>query len=188
MRSSETLLTSITREIDQCLRAVSGEQLDAAVEAIDTAQRVFVAGAGRSGLAVRAFAMRLMHLGKTVHVVGDVTTPGICAGDLLVIGSGSGSTGSLRIQAEKAKAIGADILLLTIMPHSPIGTLADVVVQIPAPSPKAEDAANTVESIQPMGSLFEQSLFLLGDCLILALMQHNQQSSDEMFTRHANLE
>jgi len=79
-------------------------------------------------------------------------------------------------------------LLLTIVPRSPIGTIADVVVQVPAPSPKAEDAANAVGSIQPMGSLFEQSLFLLGDCLILALMQRNQQNSDEMFTRHANLE
>jgi len=188
MTSSEKLISSVIGEIDQCLRAVSPEQFDAAVEAIDAAGRVFVAGAGRTGLVMRALAMRLMHLGKTVHVVGDVTTPGIREGDLLVIGSGSGTTGSLRIQAEKAKGIGADILLLTIMSHSPIGTIAEMVVQIPAPSPKADDAANTVESIQPMGSLFEQCLLLLGDFLILALMQRNQQNSDEMFTRHANLE
>ena len=188
MTSFERLIPSVTGEIDQCLRAVSPEQLDAAVEAVDKAQRVFVAGAGRSGLGMRAFAMRLMHLGKTVHVVGDVTTPGIGKHDLLVIGSGSGSTGSLRIQAEKAKDIGAAILLLTIVPNSQIGAMADVVVRIPAPSPKAAEAAGTVESIQPMGALFEQSLFLLGDVLILVLMQHSQQNSDEMFTRHANLE
>ena len=188
MTSFEKLVSFVTGEIDQCLRAVSPEQLDAAVEAIGKAHRVFVAGAGRSGLAMRAFAMRLMHLGKTVHVVGDVTTPGIEEHDLLAIGSGSGSTGSLRIQAEKAKSIGAGILLLTIVPNSPIGSIADVVVHVPAPSPKAEGAADTIESIQPMGSLFEQSLFLLGDVLVLALMQHNQESSDEMFTRHANLE
>jgi len=137
---------------------------------------------------MRGFAMRLMHMGKTVHVVGDVTTPGIEAGDLLVIGSGSGSTGSLQVIAEQAKKHGATVLLLTIVPDSPIGSMADVVVQIPAPSSKAPDATETVESLQPMGSLFEQALFVLGDVLVLALMQAQGLDSDEMFARHANLE
>jgi 6-phospho-3-hexuloisomerase len=188
MTSSENLIPSLTHEIEQCLRAISPEQLDAAVEAIDQAESIFVAGAGRSGLAMRAFAMRLMHLGKTVYVVGDVTTPGIKEHDLLLIGSGSGSTGSLQIQAEKARSIRAVILLLTIVPGSPIGSTADLEIHIPAPSPKANRAIKTVDSIQPMGSLFEQTLFLLGDILILRLMERNKRSSDEMFKLHANLE
>ena len=188
MKSKEELIQIITGEVDQCLRSVSPAQLDAAVEKIDKAPRMFIAGAGRSGLAMRAFAMRLMHLGKTVHVVGDVTAPSIEEHDLFVIGSGSGSTGSLRVQAEKARSIGAQILLITIVPESPIGSIADAVVSIPAPSPKAKAAAGIVKSVQPMGSLFEQSLFLLGDFLILALMEHRHQDSEEMFKRHANLE
>jgi 6-phospho-3-hexuloisomerase len=188
MTSSENLIPSLTREIEQCLRAVSSEQLDAAVEAIDRAERIFVAGAGRSGLAMRAFAMRLMHLGKTAYVVGDVTTPGVKKHDLLLIGSGSGSTGSLRIQAEKASRFGAMILLFTIAPGSPIGSEADLEVHIPAPSPKARRVLNAVDSIQPMGSLFEQTLFLLGDILILRLMEQDQRNSNEMFELHANLE
>jgi 6-phospho-3-hexuloisomerase len=188
MKSPEMLIATIVGEIDHCLRAVSPDDVEAAIEVIDQAPRVFVAGVGRSGLAVRAFAMRLMHLGKPVHVVGDVTTPGIREDDLLVIGSGSGSTDSLCVHARRAKGVGARILLVTIVPDSPIAGLADVLVRIPAPSSKAKGAAGTVDSRQPMGSLFEQSLFLLGDGVILALMQRNRQGSDEMFTRHANLE
>ena len=182
------LVAQVTQEIGECLQRVPLEQIRSAVAAIDRARRVYVAGAGRSGLAMRAFAMRMMHMGKTVHVVGDVTTPGIADGDLLVIGSGSGSTGSLQVIAERAKKHGALLLLLTIVPDSPIGALADVVVQIPAPSSKAPDAADTVASLQPMGSLFEQSLFMLGDVLIVALMQKHGLSADTMFARHANLE
>lgn len=188
MQSSQEIIPQIVREIDRCLRAVVPAQTDAVAEAIDDAQRVFVAGAGRSGLAMQAFAMRLMHLGKTVHVVGNVATPAIGERDLLVIGSGSGSTESLRVMAGRAKAAGARLVLLTILPDSPIGRVSDVVLRIPAPSPKAKGAAQTVRSIQPMGSLFEQSLFLLCDALILVLMHKNEMSSEEMFTRHANLE
>lgn len=90
--------------------------------------------------------------------------------------------------ARKAKEVGAKILLLTIDPNSPIGQLADYTVEIPAPSPKVVGGATTGHSLQPMGSLFEQSLFVLLDCLILLLMKKENQTAEQMFGRHANLE
>src|SRR5512136_868994 len=57
--------------------------------------RVYVAGAGRSGLIARAFAMRLLHLGFDVYVVGETVTPALQRGDTLVIFSGSGETHSM---------------------------------------------------------------------------------------------
>ena len=188
MKNPDELITEIARELKACLESVKVESLNSACEELSVANNIFVAGAGRSALAVRGFAMRLMHLGKKVHMVGDVTTPSISRGDLLVMGSGSGSTGSLQVMAEKAKEIGAKIILITILPDSPIGQLADCVIRIPAPSAKARDASGIVDSIQPMGSLFEQSLFIIGDLLIVMLMQKENMSSDEMFKRHANLE
>ncbi len=179
----------VVREIGECLQSVSAEQIESAMESIDSAERIFVIGAGRSGLAMQAFAMRLMHLGKKVHWVGEVSTPAIGERDLLVIGSGSGSTASLQTTASRAKESGAQVLLFTIQPDSPIGRLADGVVRIPAPSPKVEGEVTSVDSVQPMGSLFEQSLFLLCDTFILTLMQkEGDRSSEVMFTRHANLE
>ena len=157
------------------------------VDAIASARQVFVAGAGRSGLAVKAFAMRLMHMGTNAYVVGETVTPNLTAGDLIVFGSGSGSTGSLVGMAKKAKAIGAKIALLSILGESPIAELADIVIRIPAPTPKIErDTGFT--SVQPMGSLFEQSLLLALDAIILMLMERSDKDSDTMFTRHANLE
>jgi 6-phospho-3-hexuloisomerase len=121
------------------------------------------------------------------HVVGETTTPPICAGDCLIIGSGSGRTPSLVAVAERASAIGAKIVLFTIDANSPIAARAHTIVDIPAVSPKARNSSGG-RSLQPMGSLFEQCLFLLLDALILALMQENNVAEAEMFARHANLE
>jgi len=181
-------IAAIAQEISVCLSKVRAEQVQSAVEALESAPRVFCAGAGRSALGVRGFAMRLMHLGKAVHVVGDTTTPGIGAGDLLLVGSGSGRTAGLLASAQKAKDLGASVLLITIDPQSPIGHLADLIVTIPAPSPKAAGGGGTVATIQPMGSLFEQSLFVLLDAIVVLLMQRSKISSEQMFARHANLE
>ncbi len=188
MSETEQVITAVADEIGACLRAVRVDALEGAVRELTDAPRIFLAGAGRSALGIRGFAMRLMHLGKDAHVVGEVTTPSTAKGDLLVIGSGSGRTESLLAMASKAKKIGVRILLLTIDPGSPIGELADCILQVPAPSTKAKDAPGAIESIQPMGSLFEQTLFVLCDAMIVLLMRDQQLTSDEMFKRHANLE
>lgn len=187
MQPRETLKAVVT-ELDECLAKVSPENIETALNELSKAKRIFLAGAGRSALAVRAFAMRLMHMRKVVYVVGESTTPGIVRDDLLVIGSGSGRTASLLAMAQKAKQIGAGLMVVTIDPQSPIGKLADCVIQIPAPSPKAQNNETLNKSIQPMGSLFEQSLLLLLDSIVLLLMEKENLSSDEMFISHANLE
>ncbi len=183
----QTYFEQVLSELQQTLSQVSNEHSDELADAIVGVKRVFVAGAGRSGLVVRAFAMRLMHLGLTVHVVGETTTPSLQPDDLLIIGSGSGSTGSLVVMAEKAKKIGATLALLTIQTDSPIGQIADIIITIPAPSPKVQGETG-FRSIQPMGALFEQSMALTLDTLLLLLMSKTNESSDTMFTRHANLE
>ena len=54
---------------------------------------------------IRGLAMRLMHMGYTSFVVGETITPAIQPGDLLVIASGSGSTETLTVIAEKCKKL-----------------------------------------------------------------------------------
>ena len=183
---SKNYISEVLKELSNTLPAISEDEIESFVKLILSANRVFLSGAGRSRLAVMAFCMRLMHMGFTVHMVGEVTTPNIEPGDLLVIGSGSGETSTLSCNATKAKDIGANLALITISPQSSIGRIADVTVQIHAPSPKA--AKTDIESIQPMGSLFEQSLFLLLDVVVLLLMENNKDTSADMFKKHANLE
>lgn len=188
MADFPTTAATIANEIQACLARIDPAAVAALESAVATAPRIFIAGAGRSGLAMRALAMRLMHLGLAVHVLGEVTTPAIAAGDLLLIGSGSGRTPSLVAAATRAVELGARVALITIAPASPIGQVAATVVRIPAPSPKAAPTADAQPSRQPMGALFEQCLWLLGDALVMILMVRTSQTSDAMFTRHANLE
>jgi len=183
-------LEAVLDELGKAMRAVDPGELRALQERLGAARRVFVAGAGRSGLVVRAFAMRLMHLGLQVYVVGDVTTPAFAAGDLLVIGSGSGETDSLCAVARKAKALGGVLAVVTIVPSSTLAQLAEVVVRVDAPSPKAAAQAGVQRrrSVQPMGALFEQTMLLLLDAVVMRLAAARGASPDELFARHANLE
>ena len=177
----------IVKELERTMAGLDAGQGERLADAVLAAGKIFVAGAGRSGFAVKAFAMRLMHMGFDAYVVGETVTPNLEPGDLLIIGSGSGATGSLITIAEKAKRLGAVLGLVTISSDSPIGVHADIVMKISAPTPKAAVDAR-FKSVQPMGSLFEQSLLLTLDAVILRLMEKRGNDSDTMFTKHANLE
>ncbi|HHX07674.1 MAG TPA: 6-phospho-3-hexuloisomerase [Erysipelothrix sp.] len=185
--SYTTYATTVLKELNQTLLSVEDQKVQEFVELIDQAQEVFCAGAGRSGFQVKGFAMRLMHMGLNSYVVGETCTPNIKDDGLLVICSGSGETKSLVNHAQKAKEVGAKIALITINPESTIAKLADVVIEISAPSPKSAKEGQ-IKTIQPMGSLFEQSEGLLMDLSVLLLMDKRQMTSETMFGRHANME
>ncbi len=187
MTTCATLAAQIATELTQTLAAIQEDQVEALVWHIRNARRIFLAGAGRSGWIMRTFAVRLTHLDLKVHVVGDATTPAIGPGDLLVIGSGSGETASLVGHATAARRHGARVALLTTAPASSIGRQADVIVHIPASTPKA---AQTTEprSIQPMANLFEQALLVVLDIVTMRLMEEMKADPAQMFARHANLE
>lgn len=177
----------ILDELHQTLQTIDIERSNAFVQLLLNAKEIFCAGAGRSGFAVKAFAMRLMHMGLNSYVVGETCTPNIDDTGLLVVCSGSGSTKSLVNHAQKAKEVGAKVALITINPDSPIAKMADVVIQINAVSPKSAKQGD-IKSIQPMGSLFEQSEALYMDAVIMMLMEKKHMDSDTMFGRHANME
>ncbi len=184
----DSAIKLIVNELAKCTSQVSGDDLARAGDMIVAAPRIFLTGAGRSGLSMRAFAMRLMHLGKTVYVVGETTTPGITSRDLLIIGSGSGQSDVLLKITERAQQQGANILLFTAETISPLSELADHLVIIPAPSLKPFESKRSFMSSQPMGSLFEQSLLILCDSLLFTLMDHLGVGEQKMRANHANLE
>ncbi len=181
------MLGGIIDELAANSKQVSADQLEALADAVIASERIFVAGAGRAGFAARAFALRLMHMGLTTFFVGEPTTPSIQPGDLLVIISGSGETGSLAVMANRAKKFGAKLATITIHPEATIGSLADVVVRLPGATPKSA-LNDTVGSIQPMANSFEQLSWLSCDVVIMILMDKLHKDADEMFKRHANLE
>jgi len=175
----------ILQELEQTLGKVREDQIAAAIRAVLGARRIFVAGAGRSGLALKMVAMRLMHLGLAVHVVGETTTPAISRGDLLLVASGSGSTKSAVAAAEVARNVKADVLVITTAPASRLGELATWIVEIPAAT-KQDHAGNL--SHQYAGALFEQAVLLTMDSVFQEMWYRNGASAEQLYKRHANLE
>ncbi|WP_150451173.1 6-phospho-3-hexuloisomerase [Arenibacter lacus] len=178
-------MQTIMDEHQRLTAQIKSDEIAALMPAINKANRIFLMGAGRTGLMMKASAMRLMHLGYTVFVVGETTTPAIDEGDLLIAGSGSGTTSGIVRAAEVAKNVGANVICFTTSPTSPLATLADYTVTIPAAQKQARDED---VSKQYAGSLFEQSLLLSFDALIQALWDIDGSTASELWKRHANME
>ena len=163
------------------------EDLEQWIDVLAQAERIFVVGAGREGIAAKSFSMRLMHLGKTVHWVWDDTAPGMGKGDLFIAINGSGKIGHIDYLIRQARETGASIAAVTGAPKEKEMRLADHVLFVPACVYKGRDE-RAAASIQPMGNLFEQHLFLLFDIIILLLMEKLGLTPQEMEKKHRNIE
>jgi len=177
----------ILEELDSLLAAVDEQQMREFMDALASARRIFVIGMGRTGLVMRAFAMRLMHVGFSAHVIGETTTPSIGQGDLLVVGSGSGETRWPLDATEMAKKLGARVVTITSRPESSLARAADLVIKLPAASLKAR-SSDAHPSAQPVGSLFEQGLLVLLDAVVMLLMERIPEAPAILPERHANIE
>lgn len=178
-------ISLVLGEIADTAARISPDRLRQAASMLENADRVFVAGAGRSGLVLRMAAMRLMHLGLVVHVAGDTTTPAIRKGDLLLVASGSGSTSGIVKAAETAAKAGARIVAFTANSGSALAGLADAVVLLPAQQ-KTDHGSGV--SRQYSGSLFEQVLFVATEAVFQTLWDNADIPAEQLWLRHANLE
>lgn len=181
----QTNLTMILEENQKLANQIDFAQIADMIPFIQNAERIFIVGAGRTGLALKAAAMRLMHLGLTVFVVGETTTPAIRTNDLLIAGSGSGTTSSIVKAAEKAVSANAKVISISTTLDSPLAKLSSHVAILPAA--QKEDHGGSI-SKQYAGSLFEQSVLLLTDALIQTLWKLEGTPAEELWKRHANLE
>lgn len=185
LESAEAALALLRSEIDGAVHRLDANQIERAVELIGGADRVFVHGAGRSGIALRMTAMRLMHLGLTAFVVGDPTTPSIGRGDLLITASGSGTTESVVRAARLAVSAGATVVAVTTVADSPLAGLSSATVVVSA---AAKLDRRSSASRQYAGSLFEQLVVVIGDAIFQTLWMRFGTSADTLWLRHSNLE
>jgi len=176
----------ILQEIKTVLQQVDEKQVEILMDEILKAEKIVVCGAGRVGMAIRGFGMRLGHLGLQAYTLGDSTVPGIGEGDLLIVASGSGETQTIFDLVSIAKRNKSSIVAITGNPESRIGLLADSFVKITAPS-KTKAVDNFI-SVQPMTTLNEQCLGLFFDAVCLKLMERMGETHDTMWARHSNLE
>ncbi len=159
---------------------------DALIDAIVAAKRIAIYGAGREGLQMDGFAMRLAHMGRDVHLVGDMTTPPVGPGDLLIVSSGPGASNVGDALIRVARDAGAKIAVITAQPQGRTPASADVRFHIPAQT-MANDRGGGL-SVLPMGSLFETAQMILFEILILKLRDRLGETAETMRARHTNLE
>ena len=117
---------------------------------------------------------------------GDNSTPSIPEGDILVIGSGSGETDTMKILAEQAKEHGAKLALISGHPESYIGKLADYNIKV------ARIGANTPEEKEKASIAITRSYYqvavMLNDCIMTQMMEKLGIQFEDVMNNHNNLE
>ena len=175
------ILNIIIEEIQNVLTNINDEELEVFVSKFDKSKRIFVTGEGRSGLIAKSFAMRLMHLGYNVFVVGETITPAIDTGDIFVAISGSGESINILNYTKKAISKGCNILAVTSKLESELGKLANTSLIIPG---TVKGDIYNRKSIQLLSSLFDQSLHIVLDAVCLLISYKNGISNADASNNH----
>jgi 6-phospho-3-hexuloisomerase len=178
--------TIVLKEIKEVLDQSSFSDKDIFIRKILGAQHILVYGAGRVGLMMKTFAMRLNHLGLNCSYIGEMGVPRTGKGDLLIIGSGSGTTKSSVVLVEIAKSKNLEVICITTAANSIISKLSSSKLVINCPNKDSNSLLT--KSVQPMTTLFEQSLLIVLDSLVLDLMAELNEDNLSMSTRHNVIE
>ena len=178
----------IISEIQKVIYKVSEKEVNDFIGRIVKSKNIFLIGAGRMGIILQSFSMRLLHLGFNSYIVGSINCPPISSKDLLIVASSSGETSSVKLIAEMVKGYNADIMTITANPESTIAKLSSRVILLPATSTIKTTKDGFSISKQPMKTLFEQSLFILLESAVLQIMDRTKQKASDLAKRHTNLE
>ena len=193
----QEMMRLMASKIRSIANSISDEDAEKFIQELLNAKRVYVIGAGRSGLVAKAFAMRLMHLGLHAYVIGETITPALNKGDVMVIFSGSGRTKTVADLAETAHDIGGRICLITSNADSRIGKIADCIVIIEHHRDAVADDAAEFEirqmmgdhkSFAPLGTLFETASMVFADAVISRMMEITKTDESALKNRHTNIE
>ncbi len=196
MEIMKTSIKAILDNIESAEGFLDEKSIDEFEDIIISAKNVFVTGAGRSGLAAKAFAMRLMHLGVSAYVVGETISPAINSDDCIIAISGSGETNTIVSAARIAKNRGSKVLAVTSYPESTLGQLADGYLFVKGRTKQEVDDENYMKrqihgnytSLTPLGTAFELTTLVFLDAIVSELMEKMEQTESDLKARHTVLE
>jgi len=171
------------KKIGEILKKVDPNDMETIKNLFLKSERIFVYGAGRSGLVAKAFAIRLVHLGFQAFVIGETITAPVQKGDLVIIVSGSGETIPAVMTAEIAHSLNAYVISITAKKKSDIAKYADITLFI-----QSTCYEENRKKYAPLGTLFEASVWILLDGLIADLLDSKKENEEDMRRRHATLE
>jgi len=181
-----TLYRAALADLGRVFDHLDEAAVDRAVGEIARANKIALYGVGREGLQIKGFCMRLYHLGRRAAMVGDMTTPPLGAGDLLIVSAGPGSFSTVEALMRVAKRDGARTLTITAQPDGACAKAADVVLPVPAQT--MADDRGPAQSVLPMGSLYEGAQYVLFEIMILKLRDRLGVTTEAMRANHTNLE
>ena len=177
---------AVLDELKRTLDSIDPASVERLAQAILEADQVFFVGVGRVLLSLQCVCKRLAHLGIKAHYVGEITEPAITGEDLLIVGSGSGTTLFPAGIAQKAHKVGAKVVHIGSNPNSGLKDIAAFMVRIPVRTKYYLE--DEIDSDQPMTSLFEQTLLLLGDIVAKMMIERKELDMKALWQYHANLE
>jgi 6-phospho-3-hexuloisomerase len=103
-----------------------------------------------------------MHIGYQVYVVGEIVTPAVTAGDVVVAISGSGNTRTISEFGEICKKLNVKLITVTSNNDSVLGRISDLVVIVDTKSRldhnkeyMERQLSGNHKSLAPMGTIFE---------------------------------
>ncbi|MGZ7046677.1 MAG: 6-phospho-3-hexuloisomerase [Methanobacterium sp.] len=188
-------IDEIIDNVKDVSRDVDNERINNMLDMLISANNVFIIGLGRSGLVARAFAMRLMHLGISVYVVGETITPAINSNDCLLAISGSGETSFIISTAKISRKRNAKIIAVTSYEDSTLGKLSDLIIHVKGRT-KIDAEKDYIkrqingkhQPLAPLGTLFEVSTLIFLEGVIAELMNKMGKTEEDLKKRHTVLE
>lgn len=179
--------SAVINELQRTLNKIDPLSLENLKNDILSADQVFFVGVGRVMLSLQCICKRLAHLGIKAHYVGEITEPHLNKGDLLIVGSGSGgSLFPLGIAKKARAAVGCKIVHIGSNPNSEMKDICDYMVRIPVRTKLYLE--DEIDSCQPMTTLFEQSLLLVGDIVAKLIIEERHLNMKDLWRYHANME
>jgi 6-phospho-3-hexuloisomerase len=141
------------------------------------ADAVIGVGAGRMGYSLRAFIMRLTHMGYPAFMIGDTGVPRVTASTVVIVSSSSGETPTNVLYAKQARQHGGVIFALTSDSKSKVAEIASYHL-----------AYGKINSMQPMKTAYEQFTYLLFDAMVIDLIRIKGVDVEKMSRSHSVLE
>lgn len=185
--------SKVLSEIDEVLSSISEEKLNEFVDIITSNKDIKVLGyaAGRMGSGLKAFIMRLNHLGIKASFFGDNYVPPMTNEDVFICCSNSGSTQSVYTILEifKRKTNGK-VISLVGNETSKIAEASDLVIKFKTCNGglNSKDDTSKINSIQPMTTLTEQSMFVLFDIIVMMILDKMNIDIKDTKKYHSNIE
>jgi len=186
------LCKKVQNEIDLVLSSINEDKLNEFVNLLSTnGIKVLGYSAGRMGFGLKAFLMRLNHLGIPAYWYGDNYIPPMNENDVFICCSNSGTTASvfniLEIFKNKAKG---HIVSFVGNEESKMAVNSEIAIKFKTCNGglNSADDDTKINSIQPMTTLTEQSMFVLFDVITMMLIE--KMNIDIVGTKkyHSNIE